>query len=90
MSFVLGSCVIRFLHGFIGDKAFRTGLANYLAEYAYKTTVTDNLWSHLSRTSNCAYLAEILSSWTKQMGYPLLIVGIIDQHSTGCVRIAFE
>lgn len=69
-----GASVIRFLHAYIGDAAFRLGLTNYLAEYAYKNTITENLWSHLSRASHRDHLSEILSTWTKQMGYPLLIV----------------
>jgi aminopeptidase N len=72
----LGSSVIRLLHAFIGNTAFRLGLSNYLAEYAYKNTITDNLWLHLSRTSNRSDLSDILSTWTKQMGYPLLTVWI--------------
>ncbi|UJR09355.1 hypothetical protein I4U23_013599 [Adineta vaga] len=69
-----GSSVIRLLHAYIGDEAFRTGLANYLAEYSYKNAITENLWSHLSRTSKQPHLFDILSTWTKQMGFPLLTV----------------
>ncbi|CAF0767562.1 unnamed protein product [Rotaria sordida] len=69
-----GSSVIRLIHAYIGGEAFRRGLANYLAEYAYKNTVTENLWSHLSKTSNRSHLSDILSTWTKQMGFPLLTV----------------
>lgn len=70
----LGSSVIRLLHAYIGNEAFRVGLSNYLAEYAYKNTITDNLWFHLSKASNVSHLSDVLSTWTKQMGYPLLIV----------------
>ncbi len=70
----LGSSVIRFLHSYIGDGAFRTGLANYLAEYAYKNTITENLWSHLSQASKRPHLSDILSTWTNKMGFPLLNV----------------
>ncbi|CAF1087773.1 unnamed protein product [Rotaria magnacalcarata] len=69
-----GSSVIRLIHAYIGSEAFRRGLSNYLAEYSYKNTITDNLWSHLSRASNNSHLSSILSTWTKQMGYPLLTV----------------
>ncbi|CAF4523515.1 unnamed protein product [Rotaria sp. Silwood1] len=69
-----GSSVIRLLHAYVGSEAFRIGLSNYLAEYAYKNTVTDNLWSHLSKASNQSHLSDILTTWTKQMGYPLLTV----------------
>jgi aminopeptidase N len=70
----LGSSVIRLLHAYIGNTAFRIGLSNYLAEYAYKNTITENLWSHLSQASNRSHLSDILSTWTKQIGYPLLSV----------------
>lgn len=75
---LLGSSVIRLLHAFIGGEPFRRGLSNYLAEYAYRNTVTENLWSHLSRTSNHSNLIEMLSTWTKQMGFPLLTVRRFD------------
>jgi aminopeptidase N len=70
----LGSSVIRLLHAYIGNTPFRIGLSNYLAEYAYKNTITDNLWSHLSQASNRSHLSDVLSTWTKQLGYPLLSV----------------
>ena len=73
-SFDLGSSVIRLLHAFIGDEPFRQGLSNYLANYAYQNTITDNLWFYLSKASNRSDLIDILSTWTKQMGYPLLRV----------------
>ncbi|CAF4393923.1 unnamed protein product, partial [Adineta steineri] len=69
-----GSSVIRLLHAYIGNEAFRRGLSNYLAEYAYKNTITDNLWFHLSKASNRTQLSDVLSTWTKQIGYPLLMV----------------
>lgn len=69
-----GSSVIRLLHTFIGPDAFRNGLANYLSEYSYKNTITENLWFHLSKASNRSDLIDVISTWTKQMGYPLLIV----------------
>lgn len=71
---LLGSSVIQFIHAYIGSEAFRRGISSYLTEYAYKNTITDNLWSHLSKASNRSQLSDILSTWTKQMGYPLLRV----------------
>lgn len=81
-----GSSVIRLLHAYIGDQVFRHGLSNYLAEYAYENTVTEHLWSHFSRASNQSHLSDVLSTWTKQMGYPLLSV----EHFFSCFDIAFE
>ncbi|UJR36799.1 hypothetical protein I4U23_029513 [Adineta vaga] len=71
---ILGSSVIRLLHAYIGNQAFRSGLSNYLAEYAYRNTNTEKLWFHLSKASNQSHLSDVLSTWTKQMGFPLLTV----------------
>jgi puromycin-sensitive aminopeptidase len=71
-----GSSVIRMLHDYIGDDAFRKGLHSYLKEYSYKNTVTKNLWLHLSKSSNKP-VNEVMSSWTLQMvnkGSSLLII----------------
>ncbi|UJR20817.1 hypothetical protein I4U23_023929 [Adineta vaga] len=73
ISYAKGSSVIRMLHDYIGDDAFRKGLHNYLKEYSYKNTITVNLWSHLAKASNKP-VEEVMSSWTLQMGYPLLTV----------------
>ncbi|CAF1025971.1 unnamed protein product [Adineta ricciae] len=81
ISYSKGSSVIRMLHDYIGDDAFRKGLHNYLKEYSYKNTTTVNLWSHLAKASNKP-VDEVMSSWTLQMasGYPLITVHE-EQHS---------
>ena len=66
ISYSKGSSVIRMLHDYIGDDAFRQGLHNYLKEYSYKNTITENLWSHLAKASNKP-VNEVMSSWTLQM-----------------------
>ncbi|CAF1583309.1 unnamed protein product, partial [Didymodactylos carnosus] len=74
ISYEKGSSIIRLLHSYIGNEAFQKGLSNYLKEYAYRNTITDNLWQHLSKTAQNKPVSEVLSTWTKQMGYPLLTV----------------
>ena len=66
ISYSKGSSVIRMLHDYIGDEAFRQGLHNYLTEYSYKNTITENLWSHLAKASKKP-VNEVMSSWTLQM-----------------------
>lgn len=73
ISYSKGSSVIRMLHDYIGDDAFRLGLHNYLTEYSYKNTVTENLWSHLAKASNKP-VNEVMSTWTLQLGFPLVTV----------------
>ncbi|CAF4278929.1 unnamed protein product, partial [Adineta steineri] len=64
ISYATGSSVIRMLHDYIGDDAFRKGLHNYLKDYSYKNTVTFNLWSHLAKASGKPLIE----------GYPLVTV----------------
>ncbi|CAF0924682.1 unnamed protein product [Didymodactylos carnosus] len=73
ISYSKGSSVIRMLHEYIGDDAFRKGLHKYLKEYSYKNTITENLWSHLTEASSKP-VNDVMSSWTLQMGYPLISV----------------
>ncbi|CAF3332001.1 unnamed protein product [Rotaria socialis] len=84
ISYLKGSSVIRMLHDYIGDDAFREGLHNYLKEYSYKNTTTVNLWSHLSKASNKP-VNEVMSSWTLQMGFPL--VTIIEEQQPNNIRV---
>ncbi|CAF2126464.1 unnamed protein product [Rotaria magnacalcarata] len=86
ISYSKGSSVIRMLHDYIGDDAFRKGLHNYLTEYSYKNTVTENLWSHLAKASNKP-VNEVMSSWTLQMGYPLLTVTEEQINKTRVIKI---
>ncbi|CAM4758864.1 unnamed protein product [Rotaria magnacalcarata] len=84
ISYSKGSSVIRMLHDYIGDDAFRKGLHNYLTEYSYKNTITTNLWSHLSKASDKP-VNEVMSSWTLQMGFPL--VTIIEEQQPNNIRV---
>ncbi|CAF5033428.1 unnamed protein product, partial [Rotaria sp. Silwood1] len=84
ISYLKGSSVIRMLHDYIGDDAFRNGLHTYLKEYSYKNTVTENLWSHLSEASDKP-VNEVMSSWILQMGYPL--VTVIEEQQSNQTRI---
>lgn len=86
ISYSKGSSVIRMLHDYIGDDAFRKGLHNYLSEYSYKNTITENLWSHLAKASGKP-VNEVMSTWTLQMGYPLLTVTEELQGTTRSIKI---
>jgi aminopeptidase 2 len=49
------------------------GVRTYLQEFKYKNTVTNDLWRHLSKSSD-RDVASLMQAWTKQTGYPLLEV----------------
>lgn len=79
ISYSKGSSVIRMLHDYIGDEAFRKGLHNYLTEYSYKNTITENLWSHLAKASEKP-VNDVMSSWTLQMVGELVDDSISHEH----------
>ncbi|CAF1586185.1 unnamed protein product [Adineta ricciae] len=73
ISYFKGASIIRMLHDYIGDEAFRKGLQSYLKKYSYKNTITEDLWSHLTEASG-EPVKEVMSLWTRQIGYPFVTV----------------
>lgn len=73
ISYSKGSCIIRMLHDWIGTESFRQGLCSYLKKFSYKNASTEDLWFHLGEASGSP-VADVMSTWTKQMGYPVLSV----------------
>lgn len=52
ISYQKGSSVIRMMHLFLGEEAFRTGLKSYLEKYTYKNAEQDNLWESLTQAAH--------------------------------------
>lgn len=73
ISYAKGAAVLRMLHHYLGDENFRKGMNLYLTRYKYKNCSTDDLWKALEEASGKP-ISVIMPNWTKQMGFPLLIV----------------
>uniref|UniRef100_A0A2C9JWJ6 Aminopeptidase n=1 Tax=Biomphalaria glabrata TaxID=6526 RepID=A0A2C9JWJ6_BIOGL len=73
ISYSKGSSVIRMLHEYLGDQDFRKGMNVYLTRHQYKNTFTEDLWDALGEASGKP-VGKIMSTWTKQMGFPVLKV----------------
>jgi len=73
VSYAKSASVIRMLHDFLGDNVFRDGLRAYLAKFAYRNALTQDLWDSLSQTSG-KNVGEIMGTWTKKMGFPVVKV----------------
>ncbi|HLP86970.1 MAG TPA: M1 family metallopeptidase [Candidatus Paceibacterota bacterium] len=71
VSYAKGSAMIRQLAEFIGPDKFREGLQHYLKKHSYKNTDTVDLWKAFEKVSKKP-ITKMMSSWTKQTGYPLL------------------
>ena len=68
-----GRAVIRMVESYIGPPAFQAGVQAYMKRYAYKNTVTDNLWDELERASG-KKIKELIGDFTTKPGIPLIIV----------------
>ncbi|XP_022788315.1 puromycin-sensitive aminopeptidase-like [Stylophora pistillata] len=68
-----GASVIRMLHQYVGNQEFRKGLNHYLKTFEYNAASTEDLWASLSHASSKP-VADVMETWTKQMGYPVLSV----------------
>ena len=73
VSYCKGGSVVRMIKAVLGLKAFQGGLGNYMATHAYGNTETYDLWNAWEATSGMP-VGEMMTSWTEQMGFPLLKV----------------
>lgn len=53
----------------------------YLTKHQYKNTFTEDLWSALEEASNKP-VGAVMSSWTKQMGFPVVRIQAVHQEGT--------
>ncbi len=71
VSYAKGSAIIRQLAEYLGQDTFREGLRHYLKKHSYKNTNTVDLWNSFEKVSK-KKVREIMNSWTKKTGYPLV------------------
>ncbi|XP_022827407.1 aminopeptidase N-like [Spodoptera litura] len=81
ISYQKGSTLIRMMTMFLGDEVFRKAINNYLRKYSYNNAEQDDLWLELTAVSkkygvlpNNVTVKDIMDTWTKQTGYPILTV----------------
>ncbi|KAL4217239.1 hypothetical protein ACF0H5_023690 [Mactra antiquata] len=89
ISYSKGASVIRMLHNYIGDDDFRKGMNSYLTKYAYKNTFTEDLWAALEEASGKP-VGEVMTTWTKQMGFPVIKASQTQNGNTRTVEISQE
>merc|ERR1719245_2621447 len=83
ISYNKGASVIRMLHNFIGNEAFKQGMKHYLTTHSYQNTQTEDLWASLE-TASGKPVGKVMTTWTSQMGFPLIRV---DSKLDGSTRI---
>ncbi|XP_041810106.1 glutamyl aminopeptidase [Chelmon rostratus] len=71
ISYSKGASILRMLEDWMGTKMFRDGCRKYLKDYYFDNAKTANFWASLANVSGLP-VAEVMDTWTKQMGYPVL------------------
>ncbi|KAL3497457.1 hypothetical protein ACH5RR_040189 [Cinchona calisaya] len=79
ISYRKGASVIRMLQNYLGAKCFQRALASYIKKYACSNAKTEDLWSVLQEESG-EPVNELMNSWTKQKGYPVVSAKLKDQN----------
>ena len=69
ISYCKGASVVRMCAAVLGMENFQKGLQAYMKEFAYKNTETFDLWQAWQTASGMP-VAELMASWTEQMGFP--------------------
>jgi len=64
-----GGSVLRQIHGFIGDAAFKEGLRHYLSRHAYQCAGSLQFWEAFEAVSDQP-VSDIMRAWVEQPGYP--------------------
>jgi len=80
ISYSKGSTIIRMLERYLGGDVFKRGLHHYLNKHQYSNAATEDLWEALSFISG-KDVAQLMDTWTKQTGYPVLYVSEVSSET---------
>uniref|UniRef100_A0A674PFZ0 Aminopeptidase n=1 Tax=Takifugu rubripes TaxID=31033 RepID=A0A674PFZ0_TAKRU len=75
ISYSKGASILRMLEDWMGKENFRDGCRKYLKDFYFKNAKTANFWESLTDVSGLP-VADVMDTWTKQMGYPVLDLSI--------------
>mmetsp|Transcript_50293 Transcript_50293/g.145843 ORF Transcript_50293/g.145843 Transcript_50293/m.145843 type:complete len:890 (-) Transcript_50293:64-2733(-) len=73
ISYCKGGSVVRMIYAVLGEDKFQEGLRLYFQRHKFGNTETTDLWNAWSEASGKA-IDKMMSSWTQQMGFPVLKV----------------
>ncbi|XP_071400081.1 glutamyl aminopeptidase [Centroberyx affinis] len=75
ISYSKGASILRMLEDWMGRDKFRDGCRKYLKDFHFQNAKTANFWASLANVSGLP-VAEVMDTWTKQMGYPVLNLSV--------------
>lgn len=73
-----GGRLLKMMHEYIGDDAFRSALKQYFTKHAYKNTVGADLWAEMS-TASGKDIGAFMNPWLEQSGMPVVDVTQTDK-----------
>lgn len=73
ITYVKGGAVLGMIEQWLGEDAFRRGLAAYMHERRFSNATAGDLWFHVGRAAG-RDVAAMAASWTDQPGFPLVSV----------------
>ncbi|XP_053259759.1 glutamyl aminopeptidase isoform X1 [Podarcis raffonei] len=73
ISYSKGASILRMLEDWISPEKFQAGCQKYLKDHEFKNAKTSDFWKALGEVSGYP-VQEVMDTWTKQMGYPVLNV----------------
>ena len=88
ISYFKGSSVVNMVHLILGSDKFQEGLALYMKRHEYGNTVTADLWQAWAKVSG-KDIPSIMSTWTEQMGFPLVKVEQVEGAEGGKMKLKF-
>ncbi|NXH18874.1 AMPE aminopeptidase, partial [Bucco capensis] len=74
ISYSKGASILRMLEDWITPELFQKGCEAYLKKHHFQNAKTQQFWEALEEVSNKP-VKEVLDTWTRQMGYPVLEMG---------------
>ncbi|XP_018565925.1 glutamyl aminopeptidase isoform X2 [Anoplophora glabripennis] len=77
ISYNKGASILRMLENTVGEENFQLGVTNYLNKYAYSNAVTSNFLTEIQEVVGSTLdVAQMMDTFTVQMGYPVLTVSV--------------
>ncbi|XP_064809643.1 glutamyl aminopeptidase isoform X3 [Oncorhynchus masou masou] len=77
ISYNKGASILRMVEDWLGRDSFRDGCRKYLKDFHFQNAKTANFWASLANVSGLP-VADVMDTWTKQMGYPVLDLSTAD------------
>src|ERR1700753_4059157 len=73
ITYMKGASLLRMLSRYLGTEAFIDGVKGYLKRHSFSNATTSDLWDSLSSSSGID-VKRLMQEWTKEVGYPVLLV----------------